>query len=244
MQRDGFEVVRGVLSEEEVKDFLRCIEKDYNTKPHVSHSYAVWKLRTHERVQAPFKRIYGTDSLCVGFDGVCLPNQGEGFTLGWHVDQNASHDSSKLQNVQSIIALTPHDESTGGLQLKRGSHVKHADLTKGDVSRGWEFVEVEEEDVEEFDTVQPTLKRGDMCLWDSRLVHRVVLPTIQGGRGRGVAYMSFEPASNLTTSMRRRRMIAFKKGISTTHWASRLVDREEERSPPDFQPNEEMLLLI
>lgn len=234
-ERDGYTVVKGVLSPNEVSSAKRSLAHEKG-----NHSRGLWDIRCHPRVKRTFADIWGVDPdrLLTSFDGNYHRRAGEQFTLPWHMDHNASHPFDTLSSVQGILALTNVDEATGGTQLLPGSHRRTRALcnrlsadTEHDM---WEYVSVPDGDrVFSMGCVphQPSLAAGDVLLWDSRVVHRVVGPT-DPCTERWTVYLSMAPADMVASSVKTKRKRGFQKGISSTHWVQRFVDRGDERVVP------------
>lgn len=234
MQTHGFEILRQVLSESDAEAIAKESLGEMKRRPHMAHSDAIWKLRTHPRVVREFVRLWGGDTdLVTGFDGIGTSN-GD-FELPWHVDQTGPG----RRGIQGIFALSVHDTATGGLQLLSGSHRLHDALIgrehEGASVDDWEYHEVGHDiECELFrgcEVVTPHLRPGDLCVWDSRTVHRVIRG--DGTKTRHTAYLSFEPRLNVPVYVGVLRRRAVRRGVATTHWASKCVDRgDHETSPP------------
>ena len=241
LRHSGVVHVSSVLKEEEVEEALRLFWLEYPSLPHMAHSRLLWYLRCLPSVQRPFRRVYGEETpLIASFDGASLSSPSSPFEIGWHVDQDATRPPG-MACLQGVLSLSSCEAC---LQVEGGSHKKHASrmLKYGLPSSkgGWEFEEVGDEEVDEGSVFSPSLSAGDMLLFDSRCAHRVVPPT---SGTRIVAYLSFLPRSSASPSVLRRRREAFEKGISTTHWADRCVDRGDDRRRTAPEP-EEVLSLV
>ena len=231
MDRDGFEIVRGVLTPAEAAAFAEKGLREQDVRTHMAHSDTMWELRTHPNVLSLFRRLWQSPDIVTGFDGFGV-SHGD-LVLPWHVDQTCP--STSCISIQGILALSSHDPRTGGLSLMVGSHRKHSDVLAeidGNHDEEWQYHDVDMDRLHGVtDTFTPTLSPGDMCVWDSRTIHRVVEGN--GSRARRItAYLSFEPRSQVSESTALRRLEALKKGIATTHWASRFVDRGDPHDPP------------
>ena len=228
MNTQGFEIVRNVISVADAEKHARDALDEMETREHMSHSDTIWSLRTHPSVLALFRRLWNTDDIVTGFDGIGV-SRGE-FVLPWHVDQERHSDT--CIGIQGIMALSRHDASSGGLSLLAGSHLEHSRVVDTGSTELWEYQEVDVmRYVSSTDVVTPILSPGDMCLWDSRTCHRV--RQASGSKPmRITAYISFEPRSHISDTVAASRRRALREGVSTTHWASRMVDRGEARSAP------------
>ncbi len=234
MHRDGYEVFSGVLTEEECARVRSRRPRQWN------HSRVMWDVRCHPNVKRVFADLWEVrpDDLLTSFDGVFHRTAGTEFTLPWHMDQNASHPFDTMSSVQGILALSDIDATTGGTQFLEGSHLRTKGLcyrlnvdTEEDT---WEFTQVDEADrvfAMGLQVVQPSLKQGDLLLWDSRTLHRVVAPT-DARSERWTAYLSMVPRSMVSDRVRSQRKEGFFRGATTTHWVQTFVDRGEEACPP------------
>lgn len=234
-ERDGYTVIRGVLTPSEVVRAKRSLAHAQGT-----HSRGLWNIRCNPMVKKSFADVWGVrpEQLLTSFDGSYHRRAGEQFSLPWHMDHNASHPFDTLSSVQGVLALTDVDETTGGTQLLVGSHKRTralCDRLSVDAECDtWEYVSVPEGDrVFSMGCTlhQPSLAAGDVLLWDSRLVHRVVGPTGPCTE-RWTVYLSMAPAEMVTPSVRAKRKRGFRNGVSTTHWVQNFVDRGDERIVP------------
>ena len=142
---------------------------------------------------------------------------GDAWTLPWHVDQ----DDPDERGVQGILALSAQDARTGGLQLATEWTARDFERLVAGVheKKAWPFVVCDEE---QSHAVQPTLAPGDLVLWDSRALHRVVAPLEPERTERATVYLAFQPKDPALTEARTR---AFYDGVATNHWSRRLVPR-------------------
>lgn len=236
MDKDGYIVCRSVLSRVEVTAVRRGLSRDGCG----NHCRVLWNVRCHPNVKKTFADVWKVDpdELLTSFDGAYRRRPCDEFTLPWHMDHNASHPSETLSSVQGILALTDVDETTGGTQFLSESH-RHtralcARLAAEEDPNAWAYTQVPCDDRVfrmGLAVVQPTLQPGDMLLWDSRLVHRVVAPTVAATE-RWTVYLSMAPGSAVDASVRRKRKRGFRKGVATTHWVQRFVDRGDDPIPP------------
>ena len=235
MQTNGFIIHRNTLSVEECERIKSHNLDSWN------HSDIMWELRSHTAIKQLFADLWNvpSDDLLTSFDGIYHRKPHESFSLPWHMDHNASHPFDKMSSVQGILAMSNIDESTGGTQLLPGSHLRTKALCYrhgiDDLHDTWEFTEVPDDD-RIFSMgllpLQPVLQTGDVLLWDSRLLHRVVEPN-DPATSRWTAYLSMVPRSMVSESVLKKRKDAFKKGIATTHWVQTFIDRGGVRSRPN-----------
>jgi ectoine hydroxylase-related dioxygenase (phytanoyl-CoA dioxygenase family) len=251
MQKHGFTVVRDVLDDQQLSTASALLRDEYDHRACMAHSSLTWYIRSLASVQRPFRELYnawGANDLISSFDGVGWRQHGEpGWAVDWHVDQDAS--SMDTTSAQAILALSAHTADSGGLQLLPDSHRRFTALMHrmGNPSDdGWQFCAIDPGDpiFRGRAAVQPQLRAGDMVIWDSRTVHRVVEPT--GPDERVTAYLSFAPRSWATHAALAERRRFFAEGRATTHWAHRPVDRGEAPCPParEWHALDERLRLV
>ena len=187
-----------------------------------AHSDTMWNIRF--ALKKYFARYWGTQNLVSSFDGCSLNSA---FSLSWHVDQNMTHGDG-VSCIQGVLALT-HSNSTD-LLLKSHKHFN----TFGKRCTSYNFDEFESYPIPKTDNIwkmdlviyTPQLNPGDMLLFDSRLIHRVVLRNI-----RSVSYVSMIPRSFVSKDIQKKRQIGYTKGIQTTHWCSRFIEVDSGKPP-------------
>ena len=237
-RQNGYVVFENVFSVQECRDLRSALDEPQATH---AHGDFMWTIRCDERVQRVFATLWEcrTDELISSFDGACVQRSNEcSRGLPWHLDQNSLHDDG-LMSVQGILLLTDMDEKRGGTAFVRKSHLKHVKVLKrhhreDEREDEWDFVLIEDDDPVLRNThniVQPNVSAGSILLWDSRTVHRVVPPT-DISTERAVVYLSMAPRKRLKDNVAKLRQNAYKKGIATTHWCTKFVDRGEKRCPP------------
>lgn len=228
LQRDGFAVVRALVPAQDAAAILSTAVTESATLEHMAHSEAIWCLRTHPSVLGAFSTIWGVapEDLIVGFDGMLVRQPSH--VLGWHVDQNGSHGEHTAA-VQCVVALERSCAATGTVTFVRGSHARFdravppCRATEGE----WEavFVDASDEAYAGLDVCVPELRPGDAVFWDSRTLHAVAPARCQGSL-RSVSYLSFAPRSFADARTLALRCDAHERGVHTTHWPHRFVDRD------------------
>jgi ectoine hydroxylase-related dioxygenase (phytanoyl-CoA dioxygenase family) len=221
-------VVRGLVSADDAAALLATAAEECRRLQHMAHSEAMWRLRTHPSVLAAFEAIWqlGADDLIVGFDGMLV--QQTSHSLDWHVDQDGSH-GDQMAAVQCVVALQRSCAATGTVRFLRGSHARfHRAVPPSRAIKGaWEvsFVDAGDDAYAGLDVHQPELRQGDAVFWDSRTLHAVAPPRREGSQ-RSVAYLSFVPRCFASASTLAQRCDAYERGVHTTHWPHRFVDRD------------------
>jgi len=153
--------------------------------PGVGQSDFMWYLRTQPRVLEAFANVWDCDidDLVVSFDTCAafrpLRARSRWRTKGvwFHVDQNGWETGSEFESVQGFVALTDQDCSTGSLVVLPQTHQLHKglfDCGDGLESDGWtDFVLLpwHHELVVTIPRRLVCCQRGDLVLWDSRMIH-------------------------------------------------------------------------
>ena len=239
LRRDGFAVVRNVLSLAEHTRLRRQALDELLRLPNMNHSDTLWEIRTLPQIRSLFEEWWGSTDLISGFDGLTVRRRGspEYLAIDWHVDQDHTHEPGSCC-VQALVALADSTAESGTIEFVRTSHQAHQDLVwrlcdpedaEVDGTEGaWEFVPIPSSDpVLRGEILRPVVRAGDVVLWDARTAHRVCPPT--GDAPRLVAYVCHVPRSfaDAVTLEQRRRF--FEEAVATTHWPHRLVDRGDVR---------------
>ena len=224
MDTKGYIIIRDAIKYPYLK--LRRLKKDDRV-----HSKTMWKLRFE--VKKHFEKIWNTKDLVSCFGGNVI-DSGR-WTIPWHVDQNQTHGNT-IRSVQGILALS----KSNATQLLSGSHKYFQSMSCRCTSKNpyeWEYYEIPNKDYIwkkglEIDT--PHLNPGDLLIFDSRVIHRVIPQN-----KRSVAYISMVPRKFLSNLIERQRKKAFKKNMTTTHWCEKLIIQGQDQPiQTDLQFNE------
>ena len=70
LQRDGYAVVRNILTIEKCNEIALQIKKQSKGLPNMAHSNIVWDVRCLPEIKYIFRMLWNDDDLIVGFDGV------------------------------------------------------------------------------------------------------------------------------------------------------------------------------
>ena len=226
MNNNGFIIIRNAISYPSLK--LRRLKKDDRV-----HSKAMWDLRFE--VKKHYEKLWNTKDLVSCFGGTTIDV--DDFTIPWHVDQNQTHENT-MTCVQGILALS----KSNATQLVCGSHKYFQSMAYRCTSNNkyeWEYYEIPDDDYiwkKGLKTVTPQLNPGDLLIFDSRIIHRVIPQ-----KNRSVAYISMVPRKFLSNLIERQRKKAFKKNIATTHWCEKLIIQDIDHP---IQPNLQYNMLV
>lgn len=228
----GICICRQVISKKEAIAWAEIAIADVH-----AHSALMWQIRTDRRIIDIFSTIWGTNELITSFDGVGHRSPNECWELDWHVDQDICEDGCVC--VQGILALSGSSAANGGTQFAIGTHLYHDKCMRmlKPRRRKWQFVSLEHEMLARFKKCQPSLKPGDVLLWDSRVAHRVPRPRIENTE-RTVAFVCMTPKRLATPSTLKRRRDAFEKGVPSTHWPHLFCERRGDNQLPPWSYEE------
>mmetsp|Transcript_72516 Transcript_72516/g.225254 ORF Transcript_72516/g.225254 Transcript_72516/m.225254 type:complete len:566 (+) Transcript_72516:57-1754(+) len=152
----------------------------------IGQSPFMWYVRTRPAVLQAFALIWGLDDpqeLVMSFDG-CSAFRPPHMDSAWrtkgcwyHVDQSGKTTGSSFACAQGFVSLLDGDESTGGLSVLPGSHLKHDELFRRwplQPQRDFFILPRNSPLLTGETSLQPRVVRvraGDMAVWDSRCVH-------------------------------------------------------------------------
>ena len=158
----------------------------------IGQSDAMWYIRTLPIVHKVFAAVWGTDELIVDFGGAvifrplvpnCTAQKWRTAESWFHTDQNA-RSRPGMQTVQGAFMMTRQTPETGGLVVVPESWKHHEDLCNrataywgaGDDNNHFLLVPPGDELLHWNDSGNSrprfvNAEKGDLVLWDSRLVH-------------------------------------------------------------------------
>ena len=209
-EKDGYIVIKNTISNPEKE--LEILKKDTRV-----HSNQMWNLRL--KVKHIFSKLLNSNNLVCSFDGNCV---GQCNSINWHVDQNQSHDKDVF-SIQGVLAL----KESNCTRLLKGSQKYFDSLSKRNTDTKnptWEFYIIEDNDAiwkRGLEIVKPKLEKGDLLLFNSRIVH-----SVEKAKNRAVVYISMYPRNKLLNQVERIREKAFLNGWSSTHWCERFIYRD------------------
>lgn len=198
----------------------------------IGHAQYLWNLRQNPKLVEVFATLWDClpAELLVSFDAVsyCMSPEETGF--GWyegtdnlHVDQSFLDSSFKC--IQSWVTADAVEDGDATLTLLEGSHLHHqAFQDKFQKGNPGNFYALQQEERAFFEQQCPQVRiacpKGSMVLWDSRTVHCGANP-IRGRSNpkvRNVAYVCYLPRYLSTYSDRQKKIDAFRKMQTTSHW--------------------------
>jgi hypothetical protein len=204
----------------------------------IGHSQAVWDVRTNAKVQASYKKLFGTEELTVSFDGISFGLPPELTGIGWHhknwlhLDQGwgqlpKRRASGRRRAVQSWVTANDISEGDGTLQVLLGSHMHHEEFATvfQHTEHKIDWYKLTEEEVAWFARkgcalVNVQCKAGSQVFWDSRTVHAGRAP-VKGRHSphlRFVVYTCYSPRSWLSPYYATKKREIFLAGRMTSHW--------------------------
>ena len=155
LERDGFAVVTGVLTDTECETSLNlanewlqaaifsenailgsqcdrvnwpaCVEGGMIPFYGAGHSSFSWFVRSRRKVRLAFEALHKTTALAASFDGVVLWRHGQVTDRGWfHLDQNPERKPHRAC-FQGMVNLLTATSSTGGNVMVAKSHLHFPD---------------------------------------------------------------------------------------------------------------------
>ena len=209
-EKDGYIIIKNAITNPEKE--LEILKKDTRV-----HSNQMWNLRL--KVKHIFSKFINSNNLVCSFDGNCIGNCDN---IDWHVDQNQSHQTDVF-SIQGVLAL----KESNCTKFLKGSQKYFYSLSKRNTDSKnptWEFYNIPDNDViwkRGLEIVKPKLQKGDLLLFDSRIVH-----CVEKAKNRAVVYISMYSRNHLLNHVERIRKKAFLKGWSSTHWCERFIYRD------------------
>lgn len=191
-----------------------------------------------------FEKIYGTPNLHCSKDGFTLqrPSKEElARTPNDHYDQGFA--SRGLQCIQGSIALTDQEHDDGCFLCWPGSHRVHDEMVdwRGPGGAREDFIILnhhEHEWLKEqgFEPKRVSVKRGDVILWRSDLVHKGAPPIGRRENFRAVVYVCMLPAALTPEAVYKDKMVAYKQLQTGCHWPNREEWFKPRRHNAEVQP--------
>lgn len=199
-------------------------------KNYIGQERFLWNLR--RAAKSTFEEIYRdpktkeTVDLVCSFDGAIFALPTEKPTSWFHFDQPRDMDAKSFSCVQGIACLTDSGTEDGGFcfilpddkdigQFFEDYHARHPSC--GII---WGKVNMNDEEVAGANIFKVCANKGDLILFDSRLMHCNVPPNQNGEENnhRMATYISFQPRDNVDEAIATSRMQLFEQGRMTGHW--------------------------
>lgn len=221
LKTQGFTVVRGVLSPDQVKFGIALFQNWWASngpleipahgvfKFHrVGHSAFAWWTRTRPTVRRVFQDLWGTENLITSFDGFGYWSEkmNRRNTNWMHVDQ--APNDPVYRCVQGSVAFT----ESRSFMVAPGSHRKFESyMADHNLAHGSAWQKVPE--FYESATVV-SVEPGDMILWDSRTAHQNRYQPVE----RLTQYVCMLPRSRAPERQLEKRRKYFTEKRTTSHW--------------------------
>ncbi len=163
----------------------------------LNHAPFIRKVRRDLRIIEIYAALMGTDQLVASMDRINFKYPGRSYRSAepWpHMDQDPRFPG--LITIQSYLCLTDCEENSPGNRLYEGSHLvfakRWAHLRKEGPTDSWRKLnETDASSLEEIcPLIKPTMKKGSLLLWDSRVIHSPDDGT-DFENGRFVIYLCF-----------------------------------------------------
>lgn len=229
LEIQGYTIVK-VLDKVQVKTaktkfirwFKACPKEAQIVPPHgvfgmaqAGHTEMAWYIRTRPKVLGVFEELWGTADLLTSFDGFGYNPATEKpcrNTVWLHSDQ--SPNKKGVHCYQAFVALTSNTTST--FNCVPGSHFKHQDIFSASLkpSANWQPLAPASKASWGAKSIDVAVKRGDMVIWDSRLLHQ----NKYSSEFRLVQYVCMKPRQGANPAAIKKRLKYFKAQRTTSHW--------------------------
>ena len=243
LENEGFVVIKNVLTETELNAGLDIFKEDMkmvspnfdmnnssklniNTCPIMygkgmaifngfGQSNFMWHLRTNPQIQDIYKHVYDDDDLVVSMDGFSMFVSSEQKSKSWlHIDQNPKNSLYSIQGSFNYLPVASNKDS--GFVVVPKSHKTYK--PKINTNKDW-FV-CENQPIEE--SRKLIIPENCLTLWNSRTIHAnegIFKPGTSFNRL--TCYVTFQPKKFRKEKIKKKRVIAYLKGETTSHWANR-----------------------
>jgi len=188
-----------------------------------------------------FEPLYGTDELHCSKDGFTLqrPTHRElSRRPNDHFDQGAHHQG--LHCIQGSVALTDQEHEDGCFSCWPGSHEYHQEIfsnrRRAASGQRKDFAILDEKQKEYLQeqgiqNLRVPVRRGDVILWRSDLVHCGATPIGKRDTFRGVAYICMLPALLTPEELYPKKRAAYEELETSSHWPCKEEWFEQRREP-------------
>ena len=177
----------------------------------------MWKLRTNENIQKPFKIIYKTKKIVTSFDGFSVFISNNQQSIKWlHQDQRSN--DTRL-SIQGAVNLKPVDKNDAGFVVVPKSHITHIPPPTNN-----DWIILDKKDIHYKKAVKLLIPANCLVLWNSKTIHANTGMTNklkEKHLNRLTAYITFCPKSRRSHDIFNKRIGGYIKGDSTSHWADR-----------------------
>lgn len=212
----------------------------------IGHLQSVWDIRQHENTAAVFRDLYDLNNskeLLTSFDGVGAhvvhPSRGTRIRSSFHLDETKK--SKECFSVQGFVTLYDVRPGDATLCVLERSHLHYSEFMDG--TSPSQYLKVTNTSF--FDKrgcleTYIACPRGSLVLWDSRVVHKEVIPEkyTSNDTRRLVYYVSMKPRMGIKDIHLRKKRTALRKLRNTTHmaWPARLFSIEPRRYGNKYRP--------
>ncbi len=188
-------------------------------KNYIGHCEFIWQIR--EKCYPIFKELWQTTDLLCSFDGGCFLKPPKGKYRQWiHNDQGRLASDNPI-SIQGLVNLLDNGPEDGGLLLMEGSHNIFGNYLErhpiDGIGGGFFRADKNDSELKKCRSIKICAPAGHLLLWDSRIFHSNVPPSIGNGP-RMCTYVCMQPRSGVTDKILKKRIDAYEKGRMTNHW--------------------------
>lgn len=176
-ERDGFLIIRNMITTDECDSFKIEAQRIFNANAHPDATVCVHasvasqlfnRFHADRRLIDILKKIM-PDGVMFLSDKIVVKTADKTFATPWHMD------CFYWPNTRSKLSIwIPFDDVTadnGALTVVRGSHKKTWTMHTKALSNGEFLYQIADEEVNQNDVVICSIKRGDAIIFSDRLVH-------------------------------------------------------------------------
>tara|TARA_Y100000816_G_scaffold249376_1_gene198920 strand:- start:102 stop:986 length:885 start_codon:yes stop_codon:yes gene_type:complete len=239
LKSKGYTVVKNIINDIEIQEYEKEFNNWLNSNPdiyklhdviegygifkfyNVGHQRFAWLLRTNQKIQEVFKKIWNCDELVTSFDGCGLFKADKLYIDRYWTHSDQSYFKKGLCCVQSFVSLTDNEEKT--FIVYEGSHLLHESYCEEyEVFSDIQWTTIYEEYTDKIKESKKVLKvdKGDLVLWDSRTFHQNTSGKYGNSERRLVQYLCFLPKNNEENTIEEKelRKYFFDTKTTTTHF--------------------------
>ena len=243
LEKEGYVVIKNVLSSEEREQGLSLFKKDMATvSPRFDfddsstwsietcplmfgkgmavfngfgQSDFMWHLRLNPKIQNIFKQIYSTNDLVTSLDGFSMFISKAQKSKPWlHIDQNPKNDMYSIQGAYNYFPV--NEKTDAGFVLVPGSHKNYKPEVKGKAD--WHVCNPQPIS----ESRKLIIPENCMVLWNSKTIHANEGMSKSGVElNRLTCYITYQPKHLRPENIKLKRQNAYVNGCATSHYANR-----------------------
>ena len=239
LDSEGFVVLKNILSEQEFNEAFNLFKKDINkvspifdfnnhnkqnitTVPAIfgkgmavfngfGQSDAMRNMRTNQKIQSIFRKLYDTEELVTGLDGFSIFVSKEQKSKSWlHIDQNPKNTLYSIQSCFNFLPVNTKEDA--GFVVVPKSHINYKPV----VTHSKDWIVCEEQPVDK--SVKLLIPENCLTLWNSKTIHANEGMTKKENKlNRLSCYITYQPKEKRPESIKTKRINTYFTGGTTSH---------------------------